>query len=210
MKRLLIITNLFWMLLVGAYFFNSCTKSSGTTALILDYKNQKFESLPLASAELLASNYKKNYLKLINETYKTSDAKTIWFSLDDLKNFIWQVEYHAINAGAEISPEDLGIRIYYGQYPTEAEIKNNASLQVLPEFGGKHTLFMVPTVLQDTVNMEFDPRALFRKRKEGTKNEVQPLKTKRSNGYFNFIQDDQSTIMNHGGLCPPCKPPKEY
>jgi hypothetical protein len=213
MKKVLILTNLFWVFLVGVFCLNSCKETtSSSSKVVLDYSGKEFKSLPLASAQLLANNYKKNYLSLINKTYNISDARTIWFSLDDLKNFIWQIEYHSVNAGAKINPSDLGIRMYYGQYPSETEIKGNASLKIIPEYGGKHTLFMVPTILQDTINMEFDPRALFKKHVPGTNNTIQPLFNRgdKKSNFFNFIQDDEATIMNHGGLCPPCKPPKEY
>lgn len=224
MKKLLILSNLFWISLVGIYTFNSCKpsrsdnsteKNSNTikpTEIVLDYEGQNFVSLPVSTAQLLADNYTKNYLNLINKTYNTSDARSIWFSLDDLKNFIWQIEYHAVNAGADIEPKSLGVRMYYAQYPTSDEIKNNASLNIIPEYGSKHTLFMVPTVLKDSVNMEFDPRKLFKNRKPGEKNTILPLRPKndKNNGYFSFIQDDGSTIMNHGGLCPPCRPPSGY
>lgn len=206
MKRLLLFTNLFWILMVGGYFFNSCTQKE--SQVVLDYKDSTFTSLSVSSAEMMAKNYNTNYLPLINKELNNNDARAIWFSLDDLKNFIWQIEYHSLKAGVGVKPNDLGIRIYYAQYPSKELILNNPNLKELnPEYADKHSLFLVPTIKKNKRDMDFDPRKSFDDIKAGKTKEILPIARNsgdKGSPNYRFIQpDDRSTIMNHGGLCPP-------
>jgi hypothetical protein len=197
------------MLLVGGYLFNSCTQKvqDKESQVILDYKDSTFTSLSVTSAEMMAKNYATNYLPLIKKELNNNDARAIWFSLDDLKNFIWQIEYHSIHAGVGVKPKDLGIRIYYAQYPSKEVIINNESLKDLnPEYADKHSLFLVPTIKKNNRDMDFDPRKSFDDIKAGKEKEILPIERIKGddrNPNYRFIQTDRSTIMNHGGLCPP-------
>jgi hypothetical protein len=118
--------------------------------------------IDLSFAKALVSNYRKNHWSMINggngrpacpsllqnPNFPTvQDSRSVWFSLDDLKDFIAEIE-------STTATGELGVRIYFGEYST-------AMLTTQPQnaqYAGLHTLLMVPTVEKaDGFNHDFDP-----------------------------------------------------
>lgn len=87
----------------------------------------------------VTKEYQTRRWDVINQKLGIEDAKSIWFSLDRLQNFISGIEKSS--ATLNIQSKDLGVRLYYGVY------KNN------PEYAGLHTIFIVPTYN----GVDFDP-----------------------------------------------------
>lgn len=223
MKKLLILTNLAWGLAFGAFILKSCspqtedsTKGNETAQpttkegdIVLNYLEKDFKTLPLETAKLLASNYKER-LQLVYEKEKIQDARSVWFSLEEIEQFAWIIRYYSEAAKLNISSKDLGINIYYAKYPNANIMKSNTVFSdVSSEYALRHTVFMVPTYKMDGKNVDFDPRANYDGAiKKGWKN-VMPLFRKDDKDTtktvpFSLVPLDQSTILNHGGLCPPC------
>ena len=115
----------------------------------------------------MVANYKNNQLQSIIESTTRpmpDDAHSIWFDLDNLKDFIADVEQ--LVAGSTNPPTGkLGIRMYYAAYPVKEKwsrpgYEDLAGLlndPVTLQYEKKHTLIMVPTVGDKNGNADFNP-----------------------------------------------------
>jgi hypothetical protein len=116
------------------------------------------------------------------------DSKAVWFSLQELKSFIHDIEAHIAAKCTDPSGMTPGIRIYFGENPkSEADC---TAYGINPKYCGLHTLVMVPTYLDATtqLNTDFDPAQFSAA--------CQPLPiTNTTTGNI--------TAMNHGETCPP-------
>ncbi|MCW3161970.1 hypothetical protein [Chryseobacterium oryctis] len=110
----------------------------------------------------LINNYRANQLQAINNEMQTSDAHSIWFSLEKLKKLINDIETETQKVDENIKTQDLGIRFYYGAYP---KIENWDTMEGYPipdTYAGKHTLVMIPTISRpdeegNYLNFDFNP-----------------------------------------------------
>jgi hypothetical protein len=96
-------------------------------------------------AKGVALNYKNDQWQYINAHFPQgkTDARTAWFSIADLQNFINQL--------LVLNPNTSGIRIYYGAHSAEFPNPNQ------PGTDGMHTVLLIPTILRnDNVNHDFD------------------------------------------------------
>ncbi|WNM22994.1 hypothetical protein [Flavobacterium capsici] len=108
-------------------------------------------------AEMI-KNYRTRQLKSIEDS-KTwpmaFDAHSVWFSLDELKDFITEIETE-IASHPEKPVGNLGLRIYYAAYPTEEDW--NPDLDTVPkDYEKLHTVIALPTNEIDGENFDFDP-----------------------------------------------------
>ncbi|WP_160139154.1 hypothetical protein [Chryseobacterium sp. c4a] len=99
--------------------------------------------------KVLIDNYRQNQMNAINKTMGIEDANSIWFDLPKLKNFIALMENEAHKIDPECTPEDLGIRFYYAAYPKMENWGIMESHPVSPEYSGRHTLVMIPTLKKE-------------------------------------------------------------
>lgn len=116
-----------------------------------DYSKKEPEGLiNYEAAQALAENYNKDRgaIPTYNREGKVEigqDSKSIWFSLERLKNYIWHVE----KQGCENNCTDsLGLRICFARYP-DLYTYNNSSAEGLnnipKDYSNRHTVFMVPS-----------------------------------------------------------------
>ncbi len=135
-------------------------------------------------AQKLVNNYKNNHWKTLN-TYCASlkqnnapnaqDSRCVWFSLDDLQQFITQI------AGQNAD----GIRIYFGEYSQDVinEMNNDDELAgCIPNvelYNGLATVVLIPTTDIDGVSTDFNPAAQ------------------------DYSNPDDLSAFNHGSLVPP-------
>jgi hypothetical protein len=125
--------------------------------------------LSISTVDVMAQGYIKNCQRILNPNPKSgNDARSIWFSVETLKEFIYNIEKASCEKKC-IDKLELGVRIYYAQYPdasglTKAE--NKTDLDILTttktDYQLNHTVFMVPTYDKswkgDTkVHVDFDP-----------------------------------------------------
>lgn len=194
MKKLLILSNLLWISIIsfqacdtikkvaddnlpgimGTLNCSGCStyeKVSGST-------NQNAyghtEGLSLATARAIANNYASTCQNLLNGNLRPGeqDARSVWFSLETLKEFIYNIEKTCCDSSC--TDLQLGIRVYYAKYPrfdstSFTSLANDPSkisifndLQdVRTAYSDRHTVFMVPTynkvVNSDTLHFDFDP-----------------------------------------------------
>lgn len=85
------------------------------------------------------------------DIYKNTDARSIWFSLETIKQFICTIEKN--NARLSHPATDLGIRFYYAVYEDTFHLAAKKN---------QHTLFMVPTYKNGNGSeVDFDPRDTY-------------------------------------------------
>ncbi len=233
MRKVLITSN---VLLMGIIFFMSCNKSdvsSGndsestsknvvtgkTTARscpdCFNYTGVNFQGVNAATAAMMSHNYKTLNQPLLEIAEGVDDANSIWFSLQSLKTFIWQIEEAACKNGCPNAMK-LGLRVYYGRYPEN--MGGNLS-ELDPNFAQHHTLFLVPTFqdeLNPQVHWDFDPWHWGRPgckpitMKEWFSTSDKPFDENNSlifsigeDQYFMNTNGTLSSAMNHGDLIPP-------
>ena len=234
MRKLLITTN---MMFIGIIVFMSCNKSNLTTPNenetggkvqlsktsrdcpdCYNYTPIGFEGVNAATASMMSQNYKQLSQPLLAIDENNPDANCIWFSLESLKNFIWKIEDAVCKKGCTRSVK-LGIRAYYGKYPTQM---GGDLSDIDPAFAQRHTLFLVPT-FQDSndeqIHWDFDP---WHWGDNGCKPKpmsewfsISPKPFGDDNSLIFSIGEDQyfangdgtlTNAMNHGDLIPPYPP----
>lgn len=150
--------------------------------------------------------------------FNNTDARSIWFDLDSVKHFIWEVENmvckNKCSENKANTMAGLGLRIYYSRYPQTNASSRFTQLGGLPaNYTNRHTLFMVPTY--DSIpgeHIDFDPykfdagRCGYLPLQTGT--EAAPVFITALAGVMSKPPGANSQeALNHGGLCPPiCKP----
>ena len=121
------------------------------------------------------------------------DARSVWFSLTTLKKFINTIETQSCGSTC---PPQLGIRIYYAEYPNVASLPSDID----PLCAGKHTVLMVPTYHDVPGNKDVD---------------FDPQKWDKTTCTVSSVFDTATTMcalgadiaaQNHGGLTPPPDP----
>jgi len=174
---------------------------------LLEMTQKYKDALVVNNAGKITNAFTKNPSNNIDSL---PDATSVWFGLEDLKRFIWEIESKVCTWRAscpQTPPLDLGIRIYYARYPDATYTNSNGQkyFNDLPaEYENRHTVFMVPT---------FDP---VNSGKSGRRRHIDfNLNAGPNNGYCQrdaMSKDAPSfraiTVLfpngkNHGDLCPP-------
>lgn len=165
-------------------------------------------------AKLLIKNYGDNHLATINSTPaltqlrqpgSTSDSRAAWFSFEDLRRFMAQIESNTFVTCNNVSGP-LGIRFYYGEYPDcNSPLWGTPVLPIgaplfLERYAGMHTLLLVPTYNDGTNNVDFEPNFA---NAGGTPMPITQV--------FQTVAPTPGTatnvlMMNHGQLAPPPYP----
>jgi hypothetical protein len=152
-------------------------------------------------------------------------TRSIWLSLDELKNFIYQIESKTCGCDAK-----LGVRIYYGAYPDDNRWKNvfqndltGLRNSVMTKHHGSptstannpyaniNTLFMVPTIYTGGKNVDFEPKNFAGKCDAkgdpfSLTNIFGVVQKDSSNTFTNNAYGTPITALvakNHGDACPP-------
>jgi hypothetical protein len=219
MKKLLIITNLFW---VSIFVFWSCFPSRNTyrenncETFCYNFKEVPFPGLSYKAAQILAANYKQNHYQTINNGLNITDSRSVWFSLQTIKTFIYQIESSSCKNRCNSTVEDsLGVRFYFGEYP--ANVASDPLFTGVPNnYSGLHTLFMMPTYKDPVLgNVDFDPiyNAKFNKGNCSPQTLKNYVVTQKLNETSRLMQatsymvtaaiPDADGSQNHGPLCPP-------
>jgi hypothetical protein len=213
MKKLLFATNL---IALGFIYFQSCTTSQNAMmndqqTTLQNYKNSPFSGLSSNLIREMVVNYKSNpsYPMWNNGNADIDpDARSIWFNLDTLKKFIWYVETLSVNNKIN-NIDKLGVRLYYGRYPTTSTTSAFTELTNMPlNYTNRHTVFMLPTYFDGTYNVDFDPNLM----EGGIPKSLSPILKNKENitlmAYRTFSTEPTNNMMqNHGDLIPPMSSP---
>lgn len=211
MKRILIVTNL--ILLVSIIYFNGCKQDEEKMPALpcpecKNYSDSGFNGLSVNAAAQLSGLYAANHYPNYTINGALTDSKSIWFSLDSIKKFIFKIEEAMCKCGVN---HDLGVRIYFGEYPDASSMANNAEFNTLdPVMAQRHTLFMVPTYNYAGADYDFDPWHLGKGGCEKPTTICEWVNADDStflSGNMLALSPDQSRgIKNHGNMCPPLCP----
>lgn len=200
---------------IASYFLNVALL---TTVLFLwlrkdcdninaNYSGERFKGISIDLARQIAEHYgRDNGKRLIENGGQMTgmeDTRSVWFSLETLKKFIWHIEHAACNQGCNGNIR-LGVRIYFAKYPDSIAMANHDELKDLnPLFAQHHTLFMVPTYETGSGNADFNPW-------NWGNDKCNPISVKdRLNPSFNDTRKMKMLILavgeeqNHGDLAPP-------
>lgn len=78
-------------------------------------------------AKELHSNFMKYRAKIIAKYIEKEDANAVWFSIDELENYISYAKTKGHKTGFDVN----GIRFYFGVYPEEKKYAEKAGLTTL-------------------------------------------------------------------------------
>ncbi len=84
-------------------------------------------------ARELNNNYNRTRHRLISSTIKKEDANAIWYSLEELENYIHYIKKEGKNKGYNVD----GIRFYLGAYSNDPQKYNDKANMT--------TIFLTPT-----------------------------------------------------------------
>lgn len=164
MKKLCVILN---VVLIGMLVFIACnnkTKQQGETPPVtqptqpdncnnvcMDYSsNPDYTILEAAVVRAMARDYRNT------PNLPDNDAHSVWFELDAMKKFIWNIEKSICAQNCNARDLKLGVRIYYARYPQTGEGAPEPFADLPEEYSGKHTVFMVPTYeVRSNANQDF-------------------------------------------------------
>jgi len=172
MKKLLIITNVIW---VCIFYFKCCTPEPKPEPVSCNTISSNYSGVrtsgrisPIEAnimADLYYAHHYPDYNKRIGEYAGVDgqdlDARSVWFSLETLKQFLWEIESKSATCtGCE--KLNLGLRIYYGEYPVPTD-PNDRTFPA--EEKKKHSIFMVPTYAVNKpdgtpIDYDFNPNQL--------------------------------------------------
>jgi len=162
------------------------------------YRTERWDSIN--ANKFSVSTAGQSHASLMTKVDST-DARTIWFSLDTIKQFICTIEKYNNQLTSKAS--GMGLRFYYAVYPQEMDNALNAN---------RHTLFIVPTFRKaNGSNVDFDPRQTYTNQVQYGRSELVTLvslsgssapilalaPTLKAAGSGN-----SNTIQNNGELCP--------
>lgn len=180
----------------------SCGDTSG---------RKPFDYLEVATLKDMASSYQGIVRRRVRQSSGTTvdDANSIWFSLDALKSFIWEIQKDTCGKSCDGKALQLGVRIYYAKYPQFNLLNTAGGLRypdiqsVNKDYESMHTVFMIPTYDSAGYQKDFDPRYYDAENKCLPKTidaDTWPVAQR-----ILALTPDNYTAQNHGGLCPPLK-----
>ena len=195
MKQVSIALNVIFIAALIAFSCSHSSKSNNSTSTgnppCPDCSNSSFQGISAATAHELANNY---HSAMHNDT----DSRCIWFSLDTIKAFICAIE--KVNSNNCNKNFKLGIRFYYGRYPGNMSGTDFFGLD--SRYPNKHTLFLVPTYLDGSVNRDFDPsKGLQQCEPEGFDSKSVAILASASSSPPPHTTSNEA--KNHGDLIPP-------
>jgi len=236
MKKLLVTAAVF----ISVTIFWSCSSASDPEPVpevvkcdhCQDYTGQGFKGIPVKLAYKMVELYKKDHWDgyTVGTNTVPTDARSVWFSLDSLKKFIWFIEEEVCRNKC-VDPKDLGLRFYYGEYPdqetwTSLDGEDDpASMEHKKAYQGLHTVLILPTYYSTSsgMNVDFDPREVSPS-KDGKCSptplqdvfdklvEADSSQNASQNPNYNrpivyvYSADVNTTIKNKGSLIPPPPP----
>ena len=147
----------------------------------------------------MINNYGDNQAKVISQQMGIEDARSCWFSVAELKNFVNHLESAVLQSGC-LDADGLGIRFYYGAHDKVPTLAGTPA-----KYGMHHNLVMIPTYSDKGVNVDFNPYQVnFQTCKPAPLGLMEEgKKMTRIIIPNNAGGEDSSFAMNHGHLYPP-------
>ena len=150
-------------------------------------------------ADAYDADQEKSYISSGGKMTGMEDAHRVWFSIEDLKQFIWIMEDTLCKQGCNMDSLGLGVHIYLAKYPDSSRIKE---FGVDPKYANHQTLFFTATYRGGKGgNIDFDPWHIGTEKCRPTPLSafIRPVAGKNAADDF----DDDAGVLNHGNLAPP-------
>lgn len=150
----------------------------------------------------MITNYQSQQYQLITNPASTvapiaDDARSVYFSLNKLKSFIFEIERLCCQRSCNVQLGELGIRFYYGAYNNSLPLPDG----VIDQYQGKHTLVLVPTYTKNiggvSVHVDFSPDR-FELNSDGTPS-CNPVSLEQETTYIDSTLVD-TTSDHHAAL----------
>jgi len=222
MKKLLILSN---VLLLAIIIYGSCKqnpekdkpepivepviKGDSSCPGCANYSKDDFNGVPVKAAAMMANLYAANHYPQYTINGVMDDSRAVWFSLDSIEKFIFKIKQTMCKCS---NKHELGLRMYYAEYPDLTNYNPPTAdyfSTVNPQFGKRHTLFMVPTYSDGNFDYDFDPFHLG----EGGCDRPSTIcelfgsdSTFMGGNMMALCPNDSKGIKNHGNMCPPLCP----
>lgn len=145
----------------------------------------KFDGIEAPLVKVMLEKYRTNHWANYKiDGVDSMDSRSVWFSLKRLKTFINLIETKACENGCTKELPELGIRMYFAEYPDSLPKAGDIALpwesyphlangNVPIEYQKHHTLILVPTIdLEKNVHLDFDPSKDFKDCKPGNLAEI--------------------------------------
>jgi len=172
---------------------------------LADYSDH-YHGLTFNQVTQMLDNYEGHQSAVINATMGITDARSCWFSLKDIKNFMGHLEAE-VQKNRAVNIDGLGIRFYYGAH------SNPSVLPGIPSnYAGLHNLVMIPTYKDvKGIDTDFDPYYVDRQTGIPMPLDLLRANKKASKAVANAILggdgsdtgDYEVFSMDHGHLYPP-------
>ena len=181
---------------------NEAPKETEDTA-----RDSILQPLNLTTLDSIFNNYNHTAQKVLDTSRRLQDdARSIWFDLAVVKQFISKLERLAKQKTCpSAKPLKLGLRIYYARYQNLKKDRSYGELNKLPiSYSNMHTIFMVPTLDSGDIHKDFNPLDSV-----NTNCVFPSINAFRANGKYGGYKlltlAASSTVysQNHGSLCPP-------
>lgn len=190
------------LLSIGITFSCKPKETETETCTTGDKKQYK---IPVKDILNMVDKYRKERQEIINSNpvlqaeYGAGfeDSRCIWFSIEDLRAFVDQVEKEVKENKLDVKFD--GLRMYYTVYPAKKDSESDYLQSIAVADRNHQALIMVPTYYDavNKVSIDFDPKHI-------NGNKPVHLKALKNSDSISTYQ----TALNHGALCPPkCPPP---
>jgi hypothetical protein len=156
---------------ITCYFCCKDKDNGGTrdlASICMNYENEPPATLTTKMISSMVGQYSGKQLNSIQSDSLNQipkDARAIWFDLETLKQFMYQIEHNAGKNYSESKDKTLGVRIYYAAYPENDKMRAMTPSQTDPNFSFNptyeklHTLVMIPTIAEKNgENYDFNPQ----------------------------------------------------
>ena len=187
---------------------NGNTVVSDTTGIVdTTHFNNTARSfqIPIADIKLMVGNYKTERQEVINNSEvlkklygsNINDTRSIWFSIDQLKQFIKELEDGEKNSNTNTKLD--GLRVYLTVYPKKTEGESEYLKSIPDDYRNHLSMIFVPTYIDSLSKSKVEFDSDWFGNPTGGQS-IQALSAK--------VGAETTSAYNHGALCPPnCPPP---
>jgi hypothetical protein len=147
------------------HIFDIPDETRNLNSICMDYDTVSPPTLTSKMVKSMVDKYSATQLNNIQTATSNSvprDAKSIWFDVETLKQFLYHIEHNV--AKNQSSKQNIGVRIYYAAYPKNSEMsllaqdQSDPNFTMNPSYENLHTLVMIPTISgSDGNNYDFNP-----------------------------------------------------
>jgi hypothetical protein len=160
-----------------------------SATICMDYQTEPPAVLTSELVKSMVTRYSDAQLNNIQNAAVNNvpkDARSIWFDLETLKKFLYQIEYNASKNPSKIQNKSLGVRIYYAAYPENDKMRQYSQTQAQgfsfnPNYEKLHTLVMIPTITDKESENHYD---------------FNPLDVNSYVGFVNMNRDNRYAFIN--------------